>query len=98
MHSVVQLTRHPPFPFRGKRIHVPHALDAAGPQDVVDADDVFMAEPQQDLDLPQCALTVRLMLKWTDLLNGHARICHAVIGRAAWGGGGKRGLQLQPAQ
>ena len=65
-----------------KRIHIPHALDASRPEDVVDADDVFVVEAEQDLDLPQRALAVRLVLKRADLLDGHAAVRHVVQGRA----------------
>lgn len=41
-----------------------------------------MAEAQQDLDLPQRALAVRLVLKWADLLNGHSDLVHVVKSRA----------------
>ena len=49
-----------------------------GSQDVVDADDVLMAEPQQDLDLPQRALAVRLVLERADLLDGRAHLVHVI--------------------
>lgn len=64
------------------RIHVPHIVDAAGSQNVIDTDDVLMSEPQQDLDLPQGALAVGLVLEWADLLNGHTDLIHIVKCRA----------------
>lgn len=40
-----------------------------------------MFEAQKDLDLPQGALAVRLVLKGADLLDGHTDFVVAVIGR-----------------
>lgn len=34
-----------------------------------------MLEAVQDLDLPECALAVRLVLKWAYFLNGHFLLC-----------------------
>ena len=51
-----------------------------------------MFEAQQDLDLSQRALAVRLVLKGADLLDGHPDLVVAVICRAGVGsgeGGGK---------
>lgn len=59
------------------------------PENVVDADDILMVEAQQDLDFPQSALTVRLVLKRADFLDGYALACHVVQSRAGWGGCGK---------
>lgn len=42
-----------------------------------------MFEAQQDFDLPQGALAVRLVLERADLLDGHAYLVVPVIGRAA---------------
>lgn len=66
----------------GLRIHIAHVVNAARSQDVVDANDVLVAEAQQDLDLSQRALAVRLVLKWADLLNGHSELVHVVKSRA----------------
>ncbi len=60
------------------RIHIPHIIDATRSQDVIDADDVLMTEPQEDFDLPQGALAVGLVFKWTDLLNGHSDLIHII--------------------
>lgn len=60
------------------RIHIPHIFDAACPQDVIDAYDVLMTEPQEDFDLPQGALAVGLVFKRTDLLNGHSDLIHII--------------------
>lgn len=57
------------------------------PQDVVDADDVLVAEAQQDLDFPQRALAVGLVLERADLLDGHALVGGVIQGRAGSGGG-----------
>ena len=65
-----------------QRIHVPHGLQSAGAQDVVDANDVLVVEAQQDLDLSQRALAIRLVLERADLLDGHAGGGHIVQGRA----------------
>lgn len=67
------------------------------PEDVVDADDVLMVETQQDLDLPQCALAVRLVLKGADLLDCHTLAGHVVHGRAEQGRKHKRGVMLHSA-
>lgn len=68
------------------RIHISHVIDVPCPDDVVDPDDVLVVETQQDLDLPQGALAVRLVLERTDLLDGHAFLRHTVHGRADVGG------------
>lgn len=47
-----------------------------------------MAEAQQDLDLSQCALAVRLVLERADLLNGHSELVHIVKSRAKGSGDG----------
>lgn len=61
------------------------------PENVVDADDILMVETQQDLDLPQCALAVRLVLKRADFLDGYALARHVVqSGAGREGGCGKR--------
>lgn len=58
------------------------------PEDVVDADDVLVVETQQDLDLPQRALAVRLVLKGADFLDGDALAGHVVQrGAAGWRAG-----------
>ena len=41
-----------------------------------------MFEAQEDLDLPQGALTVCLVLKGTDLLDGHSDLVVPVVGGA----------------
>ena len=64
------------------RIHIFHQVSSRCADDVIDSDDVFMFEAQQDLDLSQGALTVRLVLEGADLLNGHAYLVVLVIGRA----------------
>lgn len=74
---------------KNERIHIPHVVNVPCPENVVDADDVLMVEAQQDLDFPQCALAVRLMLKRADFLNGYALVCHVVHGRAEQGEHGK---------
>lgn len=38
-----------------------------------------MVEAQQDLDLPQCALAVGLMLEGADFLDGYACLAHMVV-------------------
>ena len=65
-----------------KRIHVLHLVDGGCADDVVDADDVLVFEAQQDFDLPQGALAVRLVLKRADLLDGHTDLVVPVVGRA----------------
>ena len=70
------------FPGKHERIHIPHVVEYPCPENVVDADDILMVETQQDLDFPQCALAVRLVLKRADFLDGYARACHAVHSRA----------------
>lgn len=42
-----------------------------------------MLEAQEDLDLSQGALAVRLVLKRADLLDGHADLVVPVVGGAA---------------
>lgn len=69
-----------------ERIHIPHVVNVSCPENVVDADDILMAETQQDLDFPQCALAVRLVLKGADFLDGNALVRHVVQGRAGQGG------------
>lgn len=66
-----------------KRIHIPHVVDVPRPQDVVDADDVLVVKAQQDLDLPQRALAVRLVLEGADFLDGDALAGHVIQRRAA---------------
>ena len=68
------------------------------PENVVDADDILMVKTQQDLDFPQCALAVRLVLKGADFLDGNALVCHVVQGRAGRGGKYKTALILHTAQ
>lgn len=65
------------------------------PEDVVDADDVLVVEAEQDLDLPQCALAVRLVLKGADFLDGDALAGHVIQRRAA-GGEQVLGLHVEP--
>lgn len=65
----------------GKRIHVLHLVNVRRADDVVDTDDVLMFEAQEDLDLSQGALAVRLVLKWADLLDGHTDFVVPVVGR-----------------
>lgn len=61
------------------------------PENVVDADDILMVETQQDLDFPQRALAVRLVLERADFLDGDALVSHVVqSGAAETGGCGKR--------
>lgn len=72
------------------------------PQNVVDADDVLVAEAQQDLDFPQRALAVRLVLEGADLLDGDAlarRVIQGRTGRRESGrvGGNRAGLMLHAA-
>lgn len=54
----------------------------ARPQDVFDPDDVLVVETQQDLDFPQRALAVRLVLERADFLDGHTTELKVVRGRA----------------
>lgn len=51
------------------------------PQNVVDVDDVLVAEAQQDLDFPQRALAVGLVLERADLLDGDALVLGVIQGR-----------------
>lgn len=61
------------------------------PENIVDADDVLMVETQQDLDFPQRALAIRLVLEGADFLDGYALVRHVVQSRAGWMEGcGKR--------
>lgn len=60
-------------------IDIPHDFQGGCPQNVSNANNVLMAEAQQDLDLPQCALAVGLMLKGADFLDGHANLARMVI-------------------
>lgn len=57
------------------------------PQNVVDADDVLVAEAQQDLDLAQRALAVGLVLERADLLDGDALVRRVIQGRTGRVGG-----------
>lgn len=70
------------------------------PQYVIDANDVLMAETQQDLDFPQCALTIRLVLKWADFLDSDTLVCHMVQSRAGCGGNTKKQVSsyINPTQ
>lgn len=70
------------LPLTHKRIHIPHVVNVSCPENVVDADDILMVETQQDLDFPQRALAIRLMLKRADFLDGYALACHVVHSRA----------------
>lgn len=82
------------------RIHIPHAVDVLRPQDVVDADDVLVAEAQQDLDFPQRALAVGLVLERADLLDGDALVRRVIQGRTGRRGSGREdraGLVLHAA-
>lgn len=71
------------LPAKYEKIHIPHVINVPRPQDVVNPDDVLVVEAQQDLDFSQSALAVRLVLEWTDFLDGHALICQVIQGRAA---------------
>lgn len=51
------------------------------PQNVVDPDDVLVAEAQQDLDFPQRTLAVGLVLERADLLDGDALVRRVIQGR-----------------
>ncbi|MGV7496105.1 hypothetical protein PJK46_29075, partial [Mycobacterium kansasii] len=53
-------------------VNISHGFQGGRSEDVSDAYNILMAESQQDLDLPQRALTVGLMLKGADLLDGHS--------------------------
>lgn len=66
-----------------KRIHILHLVNGWGTDDVIDTDDVLVFEAQKDLDLSKCALAVRLVLKWADLLDGHTYFVVPVVGRTA---------------
>ena len=44
-------------------VDVPHGVLALGPEDVPDVDDVLVAEAGEDLDLPERALAVGLVLE-----------------------------------
>lgn len=74
-----------------ERIHIPHAVDVLRPQNVIDADDVLVAEAQQDLDFPQRALAVGLVLERADLLDGHALVRCVIQGRTGRRGSGRVG-------
>lgn len=70
------------------------------PQNVVDADDVLVAEAQQDLDLAQRALAVGLVLERADLLDGDALVRRVIQGRTGRRGSGREhraGLRLHAA-
>lgn len=73
-----------------QRIHIPHAVNVLCPQNIIDANDILMAETQQDLDFSQRTLAVCLVLKWADFLDGYTLICHIIQSRAGQGGGGKK--------
>lgn len=62
-----------------RRIHISHGFQGGCSEDVSDAYDVLMTESQQDLDLPQRALTVGLVLEGADLLDSHSGLAHVVI-------------------
>lgn len=68
------------------------------PENVIDADDVLMVKTQQDLDFPQRALAVGLVLKRADFLDGYTLACHVVQGRAAQGRKHKTVLMLHESQ
>ena len=57
-----------------------------------------MVEAEQDLDLPQRALAVRLVLKRADLLDGHTAVGHVVQGGAVWDGEAERAAQVTQLQ
>lgn len=65
------------------RIHVLHLVDGGRADDVVDPDDVLVLEAQEDLNLSQGALAVRLVLKRADLLDSNADLVVPVVGGAA---------------
>lgn len=62
------------------------------PQNVVDVDDVLVAEAQQDLDFPQRALAVGLVLERADLLDGDALVLGVIQGRTDPERGEARGV------
>lgn len=68
-----------------ERIHILHLVDGGCANNVVDSDDVLMFEAQQDFDLSQGALAVRLVLKGADLLDGNTDLVVPVISRARRG-------------
>ena len=51
-------------------VNILHRVLAGGSQDVSDINDVFMIKSGQDLDLSQGSLTVGLVFKGADFLNG----------------------------
>lgn len=61
------------------------------PQNVVDADDVLVAEAQKNLDFPQRALAVGLVLERADLLDGDTLVCRVIQGRTGGRGSGRVG-------
>lgn len=61
------------------RIHVFHLVDGGCADDVVDTDDILVFEAQQDLDLTESALAVRLVLERADLLYGHSHFIIPII-------------------
>lgn len=65
-----------------ERIHVLHLVNGWRADNVVDSDDVLVFEAQEDFDLSQGALAVRLVLKRADLLNGHTDLVVPIISRA----------------
>lgn len=66
------------------RIHILHLLDGRCTDNVVDSDNVLVLEAQKDFDLSQGSLTVGLVLKGADLLDGHAYLVLPVVGRAVF--------------
>lgn len=65
-----------------EKIHIAHLINGRGTQNVIDADDILMLEAQEDLDLTQRALAVRLVLKGTDLFDGSPDLVDMIVGRA----------------
>ena len=63
-------------------INISHGFQGGCSEDVSDAYDILIAESQQDLDFPQCVLTVGLILEAADLLDGHSGLKHVDISRA----------------
>lgn len=76
---IMRLTASRSNPSGTERIHVFHLIDGGRADDVVDADDVLVFEAEQDLDLAESALAVRLVLEWADLLYGHAHFIIPII-------------------
>lgn len=63
-------------------VDVLHAADVGGANNVANVNDVLVLETGQDFNLSQCSLTVGLVLKGRDLLDGHLLLGDIVKCRA----------------